>query len=165
MSRKGEKMVEFGEFENKSGTMDITDPCYNKNVWCRKTLGLDPTSAVLPGTYKCFYHKSRLNNWGERMWSCRVVHKDYLDIVRTNPRRAGSVGVDAGLCGFFDNKPDYDAKAWSELCDELQGKAEPVSFILPYGCFTTSGIGDGSYDYFIWRNKQGLIVAAELRFL
>ena len=160
MSRKGEKMIEFGEFENKSGTMDVTDPCYDSDVWCRTTL-----KNVLPGLYKCFYHMDKLKVWGDRTWSCRVVHKDYLDIVSKNPRFAGKVGVDAGLCGFFDNKPDYTDAEWDALCDKLDFNAEPTSYVLPYGCFTSSGIGDGVYNFFVWKNKDKKIVAAEIRFL
>jgi hypothetical protein len=157
MSRKGENMIEFGEFENKSGTMDITDPCYDQDIWCRRTL-----KNVLPGIYKCFYHKQKAGDWGERIWSCRVIHKDCLDIITKNPTFGGRVGVDAGLCGFFDNKPDYNDTEWHELC----GKIENTNYyVLPYGCFTSSGIGDGEYDYYLWKNEEGKVVAAELRFL
>jgi len=160
MARKGENMICFGEFENKSGTIDVTDPCYDKDVWCRKRV-----VGVLTGTYQCFYHKGEVKNWGERIWSCRIVHKDHLDIVKKRPYKIGNVGVDAGLCGFFDDKPDYNDEEWAELCSKMDINGYPTNYMLPYGCFTSSGLGDGVYDFFAWQNEKGQIVALELRFI
>jgi len=115
MARKGENMVLFGSFKVQSGTIDITDPGYDKDVWCRET-----QVNVLNGNYHCYYHKQELKDWGERIWCLRVVHEDFLDVVSKNPRRLGNVGVDAGLCGFFDNKPNYNCEEWADLCNKME---------------------------------------------
>ena len=121
MARKGEKMVLFGTFGNKSGTIDVTDPCYDADTWCREVV-----EGVLPGIYNCYYHKGVLKGWGERIWCCRIVHEDFPDIINKSPRRGGSVGVDAGLCGFLIISPTTTmtsgatfATIWSETATPL----------------------------------------------
>lgn len=73
----------------------------------------------------------------------------------------GTIGVDAGMAGFFQNKPDYDEKDWFDLCDRFNKKA---CLITPEGFFTESGYGDGVYNVHGLKNDQGLYTALEIRF-
>ena len=95
-----------GKIKFTSNKLDVTDPCYDKDVWCRMTVD------IIPGVYdyeiitsdgRCRYLSIKLEGAG-------------------NIRRGlvvGDIGVDAGLAGFFENKPDYDNDTWYKICDYL----------------------------------------------
>jgi hypothetical protein len=73
----------------------------------------------------------------------------------------GEIGVDAGLAGFFNDKPDYTDDEWSEFCDSIRnGNA----WIRDEGFFSSSGYGDGCYPVNACR-INGEIVALEIRFI
>jgi len=175
MNRKDIQWQKIGEFENKSGIMDITDPCYDKGVWCRSSFNCEP------GIYNAYVDvrtdKFRYTDNGvkkvcddTRVYSLRIVHQEYEErkgyatVTAWRPRfEIGNIGVDAGLCGFFDTKPDYDDDAWSEMCGLVSDNDWAV---LPYGAFSSSGYGDGCYACYTWkRHSDTLCVAAELRFI
>ena len=74
--------------------IDVTDPCYNRNVWCRTSVD------VVPGTYDCYATHTE----NGRVAEIFIKRKDSRS-VRT--RMIDTIGVDAGLAGFFNNKKDY----------------------------------------------------------
>ena len=76
--------------------------------------------------------------------------------------KIGIIGVDAGLAGFFTDKPDYSDEQWMELCNNLG--TEDV-WIRPEGFFSSSGYGDGSYPVLAAKDPKGEIFALEVRFL
>ena len=57
----------------------------------------------------------------------------------------GEIGVDAGMAGFFENKPDFDDEEWELFCEKLRDKD---CAILPYGVVCRSGFGDGRYPVY-----------------
>lgn len=143
------------------GVVDITDPCYHKNVWCRMT------AEVKAGEYACHIWRQT-----EKYYYNGVVRKDtrvgvigiYLDGIIPPQRsmvRIGSIGVDAGLAGFFMNKPDYNIYEWREFCDSIRNGD---AWIKEEGFFSSSGYGDGCYDVYASKVKDE-IVALEIRFI
>ena len=98
------KLIGRKEF---SGTVTVTDPCYEKGAWCT----LDAN--VRKGLYDCYvwrdYDKFEIN--GEEFDDVNVgVIGIYLDGIipsQKSMKLLGSIGVDAGLAGFFMNKPVY----------------------------------------------------------
>lgn len=64
-----------------------------------------------------------------------------------------SVGVDAGLFGYFDNKPDFSDEEWHNFCGQLKGEAH-ITKIMDFrgrdGFVTESGYGDGGYTSTEW---------------
>lgn len=162
-----------GQINLHSGVVDITDPCYNKDVWCRMQ------TEVKPGTYNCYSYVGEDADWGKRVWLNQIVIADDADSVATEEkvsknrswRNIGKIGVDAGLAGFFDEKPDFGDEEWDSLCDWMlddEKNSACSSYIKDFngkdGFWTTSGIGDGGYDVFAIRNTKGQIVALEIRF-
>ena len=143
------------------GIVDITDPCYDKDVWCRMT------AEVKDGEYYC-------NIWsntekeiydGEEFKDTRVgVIGIYLDGIIPPQRQMeciGEIGVDAGLAGFFMNKPDYNDDEWNAFCNSIcKGNA----WIKDEGFFSSSGYGDGVYPVYAYKHN-GEIIALEIRFL
>ena len=143
------------------GVIDITDPCYDRDVWCRMT------AEVKAGEYDChvWRHTSKEIWNGEEYKDIRVgVIGIYLDGI-IPPQRSmeeiGSIGVDAGLAGFFMNKPDYNDDEWSDFCNSIR---DGDAWIKDEGFFSSSGYGDGCYG--VYASKvNGEIVALEIRFI
>lgn len=132
------------------GLIDITDPCYDRDVWCRST------AIVKDGLYDCIVWEtdsSQVGIIGIYLNGNMPAQRDMKPIT--------TIGVDAGLAGFFINKPDYDDEEWKIFCNRLQ---DGDAWIIDEGFFSTSGDGDGLYDVFA--NKQkGEIAALEIRFM
>jgi hypothetical protein len=74
----------------------------------------------------------------------------------------GTICVDAGMAGFFQNKPDYDGDDWFEFCDKFNSNNSWL--ITNEGFCTESGLGDGVYQVWGLKNKEGLYTALEIRF-
>lgn len=145
------------------GVIDITDPCYNKDAWCRMT------ATVKDGEYECrVWRKTKKfqgNNGG--------IHEDtrvgiigiYLDgfiPYQRSMEEIGNIGVDAGLAGFFMDKPDYTDEQWDEICTNCD---KGDAWIRKEGFFSSSGYGDGFYPVYAYKNENGEITALEIRFM
>lgn len=144
------------------GSVDITDPCYNKDVWCRMD-----NVRIKEGKYTCmvWYHTDK-GKYDGKPYSHKMVGilGIYLDGKIPNQKamkEIGSIGVDAGLAGFFHNKPDYDDKAWSAFCDRVR---HGDAWITEDGFYSSSGYGDGCYGVYAQKQNDE-IVALEIRFI
>ena len=89
-------------------------------------------------------------------------------------KRDGEIGVDAGLAGFFQNKPDYENDDWNNICNFIFESGDATNrkqFWLvdessPLKCkcfFCESGIGDGVYEL-SRLEKDGRLVGYKLNF-
>lgn len=143
------------------GIIDITDPCYDKGTWCRMT------AEVKAGEYDCriYRHTDKIEYNGREYNDVRVGKIGiYLDGIVPNVKlmeEIGEIGVDAGLAGFFMNKPDYNDEEWDDFCDSIRnGNA----WIRDEGFFSSSGYGDGSYPVYAYKIDNE-IVALEIRFI
>ena len=144
------------------GSVDITDPCYNKDVWCR----MDDVR-IKEGEYTCiaWYHTDK-GEYNGKPYAYKMVGIIGIYLKGKIPRQKamkeiGSIGVDAGLAGFFHNKPDYDDDAWSAFCDRVhQGNV----WMTEDGFYSSSGYGDGWYGVYA-KKQNGEIVALEIRFI
>lgn len=147
---------------NFHGSVDITDPCYNKDVWCR----MDNVK-IKEGNYDCliWYHTEK-GEFEGKPYSHKLVgiigiYYNGLIPPQKSMKVIGSIGVDAGLAGFFHNKPDYDNEAWSTFCDRI---AHGDAWIIEDGFYSVSGYGDGSYEVYA-KQENGENVALEIRFV
>ncbi len=131
------------------GKVEVTDPCYDKDVWCRMT-----TDDVKAGNYNCIIWRgnSRIGIIG--------IYLDGKIPSQKTMEKIGTIGVDAGLAGFFMNKPDYSDKEWCEFCDSIK---RGDAWIKGEGFFSCSGDGDGSYDVYAYKEDSN-ITALEIRF-
>lgn len=96
-------------------------------------------------------------------------------------RQKGLIGVDSGQAGVFDavrfrdpnvvpkdqawkDKPMDADDLWYSLCCERT--VEPAcAGVIPYGGVSSSGDGDGSYGWDVYRNKAGEAVAVRIVFM
>ena len=136
-----------GEIEFTSNKLDVTDPCYDASVWCRTQVD------VTPGKY-VYMIKIRQERNYEVVASLRIRLKNAKGGVRFL-REIGAIGVDAGLAGFFENKPDYDDENWKSVCEELLKAGNPTILQTAkesvFGCngiVVSSGYGDGAYPVY-----------------
>lgn len=152
------KLIGRKHFE---GVIDITDPCYDRDVWCRMN------AEVKPGTYDCrvWRQTKRYKYDGEKQEHQIVgIIGIYLDGIIPQQKQMeeiGGVGVDAGLAGFFMNKPDYSDDEWSDFCDCIRNGD---AWIKDEGFFSSSGNGDGYYPVYAYK-QNGKITALEIRFI
>ena len=139
------------------GPVDVTDPGYDRDVWCRIN-----DLQVEEGDYDCIAVLADEGLWG----ICVKRIGIYLD--GKIPRRramkyVGNIGVDAGLAGFFMNKPDFTDEEWIRFCDEMI--SDGCAWTIDDGFFSESGYGDGSYDLYGHYNENGVLDALELVFI
>lgn len=132
--------ITAGKFHAWDGVLDITDPCYDQDVWARLN-GV----RVRRGTYNANYYigeEGRIERIAISHTSI-IGETDYKDT-----DYIGDIAVDAGLAGFFISpKPNYDQKEWQKICDGLANDRPAVS-LSSTGFFTSSGWGDGMYGVF-----------------
>lgn len=122
--------------------VDITDPCYDKGTWCRMTTDCEP------GEYKGYIEKIDEGEDGTSIASVSISKGDKIWGIE-EMECIGSIGVDAGLAGFFDNKPDFNDNEWSSFCSKIK---DGDAWNLYNGIFSCSGYGDGFYD--VYANEE-----------
>lgn len=157
------------------GKIQVTDPCYAEDVWCRSIID------VIPGNYFCYVFHNTDKYVVEDESGSKLVSDTRVGIIgiylngAIPPQKTmieeKQIGVDAGLAGFFMKKPDYTDEQWDDFCNivcEKNCSKDAWIFndrINTVGFFSTSGYGDGVYPVYVARNPKGEIYAAEIRFL
>lgn len=157
-----------GKINIKDGLVDITDPCYEEDTWCAFF-----KHKVKSGKYKCYVsvanfpakYKYEATDYevvcgtkkvgqattksDRRIVELVIVHESIkLEDIKSWDK-LGRVGVDAGMCGFYNHKPDFtDDDKWLEFCDSLKTfpRLQVRCDLKPYGITVSSGFGDGYYD-------------------
>ena len=167
MERKPLNKLVVGTIDLPQGKVDITDPCYAKDVWCRMN-GVK----IAGGTYECVVWKQERLSYTDPSQTYSVngaigiyLNGDVPDI--EDMGYIGEIGVDSGMAGFFQDKPDYPNAEWSEFCDMLglgRRNHEGV-WLTENGFFSLTADGDGGYDVFAMRDKTGIITALLVVFL
>jgi len=149
----------LGSFEVKSGKVRITDPCYKLDTWCAGTL------KVKKGDWEVEVIKSDEGDWGNRCAVLLAWHSDYpVDFEDGKFEEEFEIGVDSGQAGIFDLKYYKDdqivAKTkrickdklhrvcvdepWYSICCD-RTLSEIGAGVIPFGCVSSSGYGDGGY--------------------
>lgn len=149
--------IVVGNLDIPNGKVDITDPCYDRDVWCRIN-----QKQIKPGKYECYALKYEKEN---RIAACGIRIKDYPEYFDDDLEPIGEIGVDAGMAGFFPQKPDYDHDAWMSLCENEFNGEYPTICLYKDGFCTSSGYGDGCYTVYALKDQQGEIIALEIHFL
>lgn len=156
MRRKLIGKITFGNM------VDVTDPCYDKDVWCRMN-----NVSIKPGKYHCIKWLSTKKLDGKPYVDTRVgILGIYLDGVIPQQKQMieiGSIGVDSGLAGFFEHKPNYNDEEWQLFCDRLRDNKN--AWIIDCGVYSSSGYGDGYYGVYACKDNNENITALEIRFI
>lgn len=151
----------------ESGKIQVTDPCYDLNVWCAATI-----DNARNGKYHSFVTRINAGVWGNKISALTIIHEDFL----TKQKRLryrwidASIGVDSGQAGFFDyNKlnnikihEQLDNEFYNEVC-ELTSESDNFGCV-EFGVVSSSGYGDGSYS--LWTAEHnGETVAAKIVYI
>lgn len=156
----------LGTFEVISGKLRVTDPCYTKDTWCSGVL-----DNVAIGKWSAYTEISDAGSWGKRVATLTVMHES-ISNTRNWSLTDIDVGVDSGQAGFFDESfyPEGKVGEYDDL-DSFYGQvfqmtlSENRAGVIPFGAVSRSGYGDGSYNCFVCRNDDGLVVAAKIEFI
>lgn len=151
--------VEVGELLVDRDVISITDPSYNKDVWCRIN-----DFKIVPGRYTCMVNVSDEGDWGDRIATLAMYlnGKEPKNLVYI-----GEIGVDSGSAGFFVDKPDFTRDEWLDWCDLhdhrnqywLDTDGNAIGFV------STSGFGDGGYGVYACLDRDGNATAVEIHFI
>lgn len=74
--------------------IDITDPSYDKDVWCRTR------KPITPGEYNCYVGIGSNKNWGTRVYMLILLATDVDLDSKGDVENVGTIGVDAGMAMF-----------------------------------------------------------------
>lgn len=172
--KKSTDKVRLGSFEIESGKVRISDPCYDKDTWCAGTI-----DNVKKGSW-C----SEIEKMDDRVSKLFAYHNDNRVEFKGNNWRPElfEVGVDSGQAGIYDEKYFLDSNVFSKMTDKDRKYgtkineeniwysfncdvtlAEPCAGVIPFGCVSSSGYGDGCYLCSTIKEK-GKIVAIMIDF-
>jgi hypothetical protein len=159
----------LGTFEVSGSKIRVSDPCYDRDVWCAGIL-----ENCAPGGWSASLLMSDEGTWGTRVKELIIRHQDWMS---ENPTEKSDVhaGVDSGQCGFWDDAlyPDgerrYDAGEWyhtvSQLTFDEVNPRTRYGGVISFGALSQSGYGDGGYNVYVDRNSLGQIVAAKIDYI
>jgi len=173
--RKNARTIELGTFDVTSDRLIAGDPGCPLD-------GEDAARTARParrGSWKATVVRIDVDDWGTRNAELIVVHSE----ARGAPswrRQPGTLGVDSGQVGVFDrphygddtlvpkdhhwkDKPIDPKQPWYSLCCE-QTLSQCGAGVVPFGAVSSSGIGDGGYDWFLWI-ERGELVGIKVLFL
>lgn len=158
------KRTEYGSVIFENNHISATDPCYDKDVWCK----IDDVK-IKPGAYMCATY---IDLETERVSILQIKRKGSVRVPGDDAEwvLCGEIGVDAGIAGFFENKPDYSDDEWDAFCDYINNEqsawiSQSDNFGRCNGFFSSSGYGDGMYDVYGIKNAKGEFVCLEIRFV
>lgn len=164
----------IGQIDLPDGFVDVTDPCYNRGTWCAIF-----DLMVLPGKYNCFidianfpYGNDEFYGSGDdkRIMSLTILHNSYGNKLENilpdfDVFDMAEVGVDAGLCGFYNHKSDFtEDEEWDKFWQTLEKYDGNDCDVKPNGATVSSGFGDGCYPVYKLTNNNGEIVGLRLDF-
>lgn len=134
------------------GKIDVTDPCYARDVWCRMN-----DIEIKKGEYTAavWMHDKTVGILG--------IYYDGIVPEQGKREYLGEIGVDAGLAGFVKTGTEITDKEWPSFCDRIYASKKDA-WLLDWGVISVSGEGDGGYDVYAYRTN-GDITALEIQFL
>lgn len=182
---QSKRTVSLGTFEATGPQLVVADPGYDL-----ATVRIPGLGAVLTncqsGTWRAEVIIKHFDPPGFSLTSeLRAVHSSVLDLgaLQWEPQRHG-IGADTGQAGVYDlahfhdhslvprdikwtvgqSGPANPDDLWYSYCCELF-TAKPEGGVLLFGVVTTSGKGDGGYEYSVTRDAAGKIVGIWIVFV
>jgi hypothetical protein len=132
--------MKIGSFIQQSERMIVTDPSYTYDP--DDQISFDVViEHVRKGTYDVY--ATMIDN---RIASIIVYTQSHCN---NTWEEIGSAGVDTGQLGI------YDMSRYTNSDDDLLGSKQVV--VLPYGCISSSGCGDGVYNVYTLSEGNNVI--------
>jgi len=167
------KKIQVGTFEVKSGKIRVSDPCYDKDF--EKENNLDAEN----GEWKCKCTKIDTEN---RVAILEAYCTDFLDDYKKYKLSKSIVGVDSGQVGIFDfehyqdndivkdvqrlnpNEIIRSEEPWYSICCD-RTLTKLGAGIIPFGCVSSSGYGDGCYKLYYKKSEDNKVYAVKVIFI
>lgn len=161
----------IGAFEVSSGTVIVSDPCYK--------LPVKSYQGELENVKKGTWNASVTINEG-RCGELIATHSESPKRLVRWKRAPFEVGVDSGQAGIFDksvydneetvteepkftfSRPDYK---WYCMCCDRTLYTDIRAGVVPGGAVSQSGYGDGGYDCYTIKDRDGEIIAIKIVFI
>lgn len=143
-------MEKWTELTIKDGLVDISDPCYDRTVWC----GMFDLE-VKKGVYSVYYERD-----DDQVHLIALCQTDESGLEMRPWRKIGSVGVDAGLIGLYvAPKTEYNSQEWEAFCEEIGNgnTLKKENYVV-----VSTRFGDGSYPVYAKYDKNGDIVGLHI---
>lgn len=179
----------IGNFKMDSNIMRVSDPCYDKTVWCSGVI-----HNCLTGRWDAAVAYSDEGILGRRVAVLAAKHTDFsqsfsqCDQVWADQKYVHfpaewtvcdfEVGVDSGQAGLFDEAHYQDESIFQGLpepmvsfgslwfdhcCEKTMG--EDQAGTIRYGAVSSSGFGDGGYTALVHRNESAQADCVMILFL
>jgi len=172
------KFVLLGSFEIKSGNISVGDPCYGKQQlaaipakngkWVAFTEYDNRENAILIAHHEDFGPPTYYLDSADWEKNAQTLF-NFID------HDGKYCPVDSGQAGVFDaatvddpnavevEEVTYSQGPWYQACCELTLHPSGAG-VLPFGCVSSSGCGDGMYDVYVKKDK-GKVAAVMIVFL
>ena len=135
-----------------NGTVDIADPGIIDDMYYETTV------EVVDSDYVCIVWEDKCN-----IPRAIGIYAKGLIPKRKNMTESCYVGIDAGLAGFFEKKPEFsDFKGFSKFWKDVESKE--TAWKGYKGFFCKSGGVIGEYPVYGMKNNKGKYVALEIHF-
>ena len=139
--------------------IDISDPCYSRDEHSNII-----DYKIKEGKYGCYIKYGKPEEYEEnRIAEISIIKKGYGGTKDMAWNKAGTIGVDTGIAGFFNHKIEYSRREWRSFCDRLKEGKWWVNF--DNGFFSESGWGDGGYYVYESRNNDNEVIALKIVFI
>lgn len=158
-------------FDVTSGKLILSDPCYEKGIWCAKEI-----DNVLPGKWNA-YVKPSVDGRNAELIAC---HENFVPDDDDSTSEYYRLAVDSGQMSIVDSphyedddqfpgewgEPNigFDASRFYGFCCEATLSRSSVG-LIPYGCVASSGYGDGSYNAYVYRTRSGYVYMVRIVFI
>ena len=168
-------------FTVESGQLIISDPCYTVGTWCQGIVSAKTGLWAVLANYDGNRVSQLIAYNIEAATNNTALSQDVL----TAPELPFVFGVDSGQLGYFDlehyrndasaanlEKEDFgdkwDKKAGDSWYRAICGLTHNDGFsfgVIPFGCCSSSGWGDGSYKTYGVKNNDGNYIALMTSFI
>lgn len=168
-AQRRDHLLDLGAFECSSGTLWVSDPCYD----LAEGEGKDVLEGA-KGSWHAYSTRRGCGNWGDRPAQILIAREGedplaWLAGSGAYPWVDAGIdcGVDSGQAGFFDirayGEPGGENEAFYDACSDLT-----LGFmgggVVCGGAACRSGDGDGGYPVEIARAPDGSLAAARILF-
>jgi len=155
----------------------VTDPCYNRDVWCMAQL-----DNVNPGLWDVYASIDEIDCWGKRTYILELFHRDSTreQTKELSWKERAELGVDSGQMSVFDDayyrlkngsEADFEADKsvrdrFYDICCNLSQNYAGIYCAgnRAVGVVCSSGCGDGSYPLEV-KEIDDKIVAMKISFM
>lgn len=188
-----DKFKYIGDINVEDGIIDITDPCYASDTWCARfghkvkpgtyKCFIDvvnfPSKAICEESDHFLFATTKykagdlIETDDFRIMKLTIVHSDVEGKMLNKELMSSSafklidsnIGVDAGLCGFYNHKPDFSDDEWDNFWQSLdRDRNYTCDCKHGNGVTVSSGFGDGCYSLLEAKNENGEVIALSLDF-